>query len=137
MYARPLYIARRGNGMDHWRRGRIHERFGSGLRRNPKLVTQALRQQRIMPFRRTLIAGKQEASDQMPTVHLAQRIKLHEPSSVSCRGKMFASGILLLDETLQPMHEPAPKRLAAKERPIVELRRIARGEAREVVTSIG
>ena len=122
--------------MDQRRRGGVHERFGRGFGRNPKLVTQPLCQCRVVPFCRTSIAGKQEAADQMPTIHLAQRIELDKASGVSCRGKMFAGGILVLHEAFQPMHEPPPERLAAKERPIVELGTIGQREAREEVTPI-
>src|SRR2546427_4808008 len=72
----------------------------------------------------------------IPTIHLAQRIELDKASRVSCRGKMFAGGILVLHETFQSMHQPPPQRLAAIERPIVELGTIAQGEAREEVAPI-
>jgi len=61
----------------------------------------------------------------MPAIHLAQRIELDKASRVSCRGKMFAVGILVLHEAFQRMHEPPPERLAAIERPVVELGTIA------------
>jgi hypothetical protein len=94
--------------MDRRRRGGVYERFGRGFGRNPKLVTQPLCKRRVVPFCRTSIAGKQQAADQMPTVHLAQRIEFDKASRVSCRGKVFAGGILVLHEAFQPMHEPAP-----------------------------
>src|SRR3981189_397780 len=72
----------------------------------------------------------------MPTRPLAQRIELDKGPGVSCRGKIFAGGILVLHEAFQPMHEPPPERLAAKERPIVELGTIGQREAREEVTPI-
>src|SRR5882757_1507238 len=136
MYAGALYIECGRNGMDQRRRGGVHERFGRGFGRNPKLVTQPLCQRRVVSFCRTSIAGKQQAADQMPTIYLAQRIELDKASRVSCRGKMFAGGILVLHQAFQPMHEPPPERLAAKERPIVELGTIGQGEAREEVTPI-
>ena len=79
--------------MDQRRRGGVHERFGRGFGRNPKLVTQPLCQCRVVPFCRTSIAGKQEAADQMPTIDLTQRIELDKAPRVSCRGKMFAAGV--------------------------------------------
>src|SRR5450755_667758 len=72
----------------------------------------------------------------MPAIHLAQRIEFDKAYRVSCRGKMFAGGILDLHEAFQPMHEPPPQRLAAIERPIVELGTIGQREAREEVTPI-
>ena len=136
MYAGALYIECCRNGLDQRRRGGLHEGFGRGFGRNPKFVSQPLCQCRVVPFCRTSIAGKQEAADQMPTIHLAQRIEFDKASRVSCRGKMFAGGILVLHEAFQPMHEPPPERLAAKERPIVELGTIGQREAREEVTPI-
>src|SRR5882724_3892275 len=136
MYAGALYIECCRNGMYQRRRGGVHERFGRGFGRNPKLLTQPLYQRRVVPFCRTSIAGKQEAADQIPTIHLAQRIELDKASRVSCRGKMFAGGILVLHEAFQPMHEPPPERLAAKERPIFEFGTIGQSEAREEVSPI-
>ena len=57
-------------------------------------------------------------------------------SGVSRRGKMFAGGVLVLHQAFQPMHEPPPECLAAKERPIAELGTIGQREAREEVTPI-
>src|SRR6266481_4037422 len=136
MCAGALYIECCRNGLEQLRSGGVHERFGRGFGGNPKLVTQPLCQCRVVPFCRTSIAGKQETADQMPTIHLAQRIELDKASRVSCRGKMFAGGILVLHEAFQPMHEPPPERLAAKERPIIELGTIGQREAREEVTPI-
>src|SRR5262249_25035103 len=82
------------------------------------------------------IASKQQAADQMPAIHLAERIELDQAPRVSGRGKMIAGGILVLHEALKPVHEPPPERLAAKERPIVELGTIGQGEAREEVSPI-
>ena len=136
MHAGALYIEGCRNGIDPRRRGGVHQRFGRGFGRNPELVAQPLCQCRVVPFCRTSIAGKQEAADQIPTIHLAQRVEFDQASRVSCRGKMFAGGILVLHEAFQPMHEPPPERLAAKERPIVELGTIGQREAREEVTPI-
>ena len=122
--------------MDRRRRRGVHERFGLGLGRNPKLVTQPLCQCRVMPLCRTSIAGKQQAADQVPAIHLAQRIELDEAPRVSRRGKMFAGGILVLHQPFQPMHEPPPERLAAIERPIVELGTIVQRKACEKITPI-
>ena len=72
----------------------------------------------------------------MPAIHLAQRIELDQASRVSGCGKMFAGGIVVLHQAFQPMHQPPPQRLAAIERPIVELGTIAQREAREEVTPI-
>ena len=88
--------------MDQRRRSGVHERFGRGFGRNPKLVTQPLCQCRVVPFCRASIAGKQEAADQIPAIHLAQRIELDKTSRVSCRGEMFAGGILVLHQAFQP-----------------------------------
>src|SRR3954453_1305065 len=136
MYAGTLYVECCRNGMEQRRRGGVHERFGRGFGCNPKLVTKPLCQCCVVSFCRTSIAGKQEAADQMPTIHLAQRIELDKASRVSCRGKMFAGGILVLHEAFQSMHQPPPQRLAAIERPIVELWTIAQGEAREEIAPI-
>ena len=136
MCARALDIECCRNGIDQRRRGRVHERFGRGFGRNPKLGTEPLRQCRVVPFRRASIAGQQEAADQVPTIDLAQRIELDKASRVSRRGKMVAGGILVLHEAFQPLHEPPPERLAAKERPIVELGTIVQGEAREEIPAI-
>ena len=135
MYVAALDIACCRNSKER-RRGGLHERFGRGFGRNPKLVTQPLCECRVVPFCRASIAGKQEAADQMPTIHLAQRIELDKASRVSRRGKMFAGGILVLHEAFQPVHEPSPERLAAIERPIVELGTIGQREAGEEVTPI-
>src|SRR3954469_2110329 len=135
MYAGALYIEGCRNGMER-RRGGLHERFGLGFGCNAQLVTQPLCQCRVVPFCRASIAGKQEAADQMPTIHLAQRIEFDKTSRVSGRGKMFAGGILVLHEAFQPMHEPPPERLAAIECPIVELGTIGQRESREEVTPI-
>ena len=122
--------------MDRRRRGGVHERLGRGFGRNPKLVTQPLCQCRVVPLCRTSIACKQQAADQMPTIHLAQRVEFDQASRVSCRGKMFAGGVLVLHEAFQAMHEPPPERLAAIERPVVELGTIGQRETREEVTPI-
>src|SRR6516225_5034624 len=133
MYAGTFYVECCRNGMG---RGGVHERFGRGLGCNLKLVTQPLCQCCVVSFCRTSIAGKQETADQMPTIHLAQRIELDKAASVSCRGKMFAGGILVLHEAFQAMHEPPPERFAAKERPILEFGTIGEAEARDEVSPI-
>lgn len=122
--------------MDRRRHGRGHEGVGRGFRHDPKLALQPLGQCRVVPFRRTSIAGKQEAANQMPAIHLAQRVELDKACRVSRRGKMFAGGILVLHEAFQPLHEPSPERLAAIERPIVELGTISQREAREEVAPV-
>ncbi len=122
--------------MGQRRRDGVHERFGRGFGRNPKLFPEPLCQCCVVPFCRASIAGKQEAADQMPTIHLAQRIELDKACRVSSRGKMFTGGILVLHEAFQPLHEPPPQRLAAIERRIVELGTIGQGEARQEVAPI-
>src|SRR5262249_15998186 len=73
----------------------------------------------------------------MAAVHFAQRIELDQASRVSGGGQTFPRRILALHEALQPMHEPPPQRLAAKERPIFEFETITQREACEEVAAIG
>src|SRR6185369_17237704 len=98
MRAFALYITRRWRGIGRRRRGWRHQRLGRSFRRYPKLVAQPLGQRRMLPRRRASIAGQQQAADQMPSVHLAVRIELDQPSRVRSRGKMIAGGILVLHE---------------------------------------
>ncbi len=81
------------------------------FRRNPEFVTQPLRQCRVMPCCRASISGQQEAADQMPAIHLAERIELNQASRMSCRRKMLAGGILVLHEALKPTPEAGWKHL--------------------------
>jgi hypothetical protein len=136
MYAGSLYIECRRNGRDQRRSGGLHECFGGGFGCNAKLVMQPLGQCPVVPFRRASIAGKQEAADQMPTIHLAQRIEFDKACRVSRRGEMVAGGILVLHQAFQRLHEPPPERLAAIERPVLELGTIGQSEAREEVAAI-
>ena len=136
MRAGALYVECRRNGMDRRCRGAGHEGFGRGFGHDSKFVTQPLGQCRVVPFCRTSIAGKQEAADQMSAIHLTQRVELDKASRVSRSGKMFTAGILVLHEAFQPLDQPPPERLAAKERPIVELGTIGQREAREEVAPV-
>ena len=49
---------------------------------------------------------------------------------------MFAGGILVLHQAFQGVHQPPPQRLAAIERPIVELQTIAESKARDKFAAI-
>ncbi len=135
MHAGTLDIACGRSGIDQRRCG-AHQRVGRGFGRNPKLVMQPPCQGRVVPFCRTSVAGQQQAADQIPAIHLAQRIELDQASGMSGRGKMIAGGIAVLHKAFQRVHEPPPQRLAAIEHPIVELGAISQREAGEEVGTI-
>ena len=49
---------------------------------------------------------------------------------------MISGGILVLHQAFEPMREPSPQRLAAKERPVLELGTIVQREAGEEVAFV-
>src|SRR5262249_48883806 len=136
MNAATADVARRRQVRDGRAGSGAQERAGLGFGHHVELVPKALRQRLEVALGGRPIAAEQEITDEVSGIHLAERIERNEPAGVRGCGRVVAGRIPILHHALERLDRPAPQGLAAKERPLVELRRVARRKALKEVAQI-
>jgi hypothetical protein len=84
-----------------------HQRAGLGLGRNVKFAAKTLGQRLEVALGGGPIAGEQEIADEVPAVHLSERIELNETAGVRRRAGVVAGRILVMHHPLERLDRPA------------------------------
>jgi hypothetical protein len=112
------------------------QRAGLGFGRNVKFAAKTLGQRLEVALGGDPIAGEQEIADEVPAVHLAERIELNETAGVRRGAGVVAGRILLMHHPLERLDRPASQGLFTKVGPLLELRAVPGREALEEVALI-